>query len=240
MIRSKRSNTQAAWQTLGALAVGTAFLASTSPAEAKKGLWRATRVVDPITGATTCTVAAYDKVGPFSFSQVGGVYPIVEMNDRLGLLVGVSSGGTVRLPTGDIFWRVDDKPFREIKAADNPALPTSAPAIGNGSDDPAANAMAETVNLAMRLATTVAATSTLASGGKAQEMLAELLAGKELIYRQAAAAPAYGLPNSSTYAVGWIKNNGTKIRPYPLDETFRAGLAECGIVGVAAPPAPEK
>ncbi|PWG03308.1 hypothetical protein [Sphingosinicella humi] len=205
-------------------------LCTAAPAEARKPkeTWTTTRVSDPITGASSCVVAAYDRVGKMEFSRMGYLYPVVENNASLGLLVGVSSGGRFRVPTGDILWRVDQQPHRELKAADNPVTGSSLALepfkTGNEQADRAvADAMAKTANLAASMT----ATSTVASGEKAREMLAEMLAGKGLIYRQATAAPAYGLPSGETYRVGQLTDD--EQRPFPLDASFRKALAECGI-----------
>jgi hypothetical protein len=60
-------------------------------------------------------------------------------------------------------------------------------------------------------------------------MLAEMLAGHGLVYRAAAATNGYGLPTGAEQRLGQITRDG--IRPYPLDESFRAGLTACGIPG---------
>lgn len=209
------------------------LIAGSGPALAKKrdnNTWSASRVDDPVTGSSTCVVAAYDRVGRTEFSRFGFLYPIVENNSQLGLLVGVSSGGQIRMPTGDILWRVDNLPHRDLKAADNPfneetAFPMPAPVkTGNPVAD---KAMEDAMANAKRMTAGLTATSTVASGPKAQEMLREMLAGQSLLYRQAQAAPAYGLPSSQTYRVGQITNEG--LRPIPLDASFRAALAQCGI-----------
>ena len=83
----------------------------------------------------------------------------------------------------------------------------------------------------MRIIAGATATSTVASGETAQAMLAEMLAGRGLIYRAAGATTGYGLPGSGGQEVGQITKNG--LRPFPLDDSFRAGLAACGI---AVPP----
>jgi len=147
-----------------------------------------------------------------------------------GLLVGVSSGGRYRLPTGDILWRVDDRPFRELKATDNPSAPGAAaayrmPAVPN---DAAASAMQDAMAATMRLTAGMTATSTMASGQLAHEMLAEMLNGHQLLYRNAAVAPAYGLPSVETMRVGQYTAKGQ--RPLPIDDSFRAGIASCGMV----------
>jgi hypothetical protein len=118
------------------------------------------------------------------FTRVGYLYPVVERNSKLGLLVGVRSGGRVPIPIGDVLWRVDDRPFRELKAADNPrgAAPVAAYRTGNEAAD---KAMAD----ALAMASGLSSTATVASGDRAREMLAEMLAGQSLIFRQAGAAP---------------------------------------------------
>jgi hypothetical protein len=79
------------------------------------------------------------------------------------------------------------------------------------------------------------ATSTVASGEKAKEILAEMLVGKGLVFRAGAAAPSYGLPSPATNNVGQMTANGLK--PIPLDDSFRAGLQACGIPQAAPSPA---
>lgn len=202
-----------------------------TPLEARKpkDAWAVTRMADPITGASSCVVAAPDQFGKFKYSRFGYLYPIVENNVQLGLLIGVSSGGKYRVPTGDILWRVDANPFRTLRAADNPA---ATPLVPLGAPTPTGNAatdkmVADAMANAMKVAGAYTATSTVVGGDKAVDMLREMLAGRSLLYRQAGAAPNYGLPSSQTYAVGQWTSEG--LRPIPLDESFRRGLAECGI-----------
>jgi len=213
-----------------AVSVATAILTLPTPGIAKStpGAWRAIRTDDPITGAKSCVVSAFDYVGKTRFSRSGYLYPVVEMNEKAGLLVGVSSGGRFRLPTGDIVWRVDDRPFRELRAAENPAMDSRAiaPPVAAGSDA-AAKAVQNSMDLAMRMAAGMAATSTVASCDRAREMLAELRAGHSLMFRASAAAAAYGLPDTNIYRVGQATTNG--IRPVPIDASFEAALVQCGI-----------
>lgn len=193
-----------------------------------KETWAATRVTDPVTGDSTCVVAAYDRVGRTEFSRFGYLYPIVENNSRLGLLVGASTGGQYRTPSGDILWCVDSNPHRELKAVDNPpGNSTIALTPYKTGIEVADKAMADAMANAQNMTNALLATSTVASGEKAKAMLQEMLAGRTLIYRAAQAAPAYGLPSSQTYKVGQYTNQGLK--PIPIDDSFRRGLAECGI-----------
>jgi hypothetical protein len=198
-----------------------------SPAAARKParpVWQVMRTSDPITGKSSCVVAIIDRAAGLSFTTTGTIYPFVENNSEMGLLVGVSSGGKVRLPTGDIVWRVDDHPHRELKVADNPAAAST-------SDDPATRAMSQT----LALARSFSATSTVASGDKAREMLDEMIAGSSLQFRSASVTASYGLPDDRARMTGLMTKDG--LRPYPLDASFRDALSQCGIGATPRPPA---
>jgi hypothetical protein len=208
-----------------AIITGLCFAGSAPAKKPRRGAWDVIRTTDPIIGASTCVVAALDYVGKDSFSRMGMLYPVVENNPVHGLLIGISSGGKFRLPTGDIVWRVDDRPFRELKAEDNPAT-GPAPVIPAASD-PASKAMQDTLALTMKMTVSMTATSTMASGDRAKSMLEEMLAGKALIFRSAAVTTAYGLQNNAMYRVGQVTEKG--LRPIPIDESFRQGLATCRI-----------
>ena len=179
--------------------------------------WKATRTSDPITGVSRCVVAAYDRSGGFSFSRTGYLYPIVEANSQYGLLVGVSSGGTYRAPSGAVVWRVDQRPYRQLSPMNNPQLSASS---GAENSDPIANAQ--------RMVQAATQTSTLASGETAQAMLAEMKSGAELIFRSETISATYGLPDAQALALGQLTSSG-EIKPYPLDASFHRALSECGI-----------
>ena len=197
-----------------------------SARKAPDAVWQVSRTSDPITGATSCIVAAYDRAAGMSFSRTGILYPFIENNSAHGLLVGVSSGGRIRLPTGDIVWRVDDRPFRTLAAADNPA------GMNNAALPQQSAEMTGLMQQQMRLIAAATATSTVAGGKIARIMLDEMLAGQGLIFRAAAATTSFGLPTGAGQSVGRITKDG--LRPYPLDGSFRAGLAACGISQVPA------
>jgi hypothetical protein len=61
-------------------------------------------------------------------------------------------------------------------------------------------------------------------------MLAELVGGRSLIFRAEAVAPAYGLPSDQQYRVGQFTGDG-RIVPIAIDDSFRRGLAACGLQG---------
>ncbi|MCW2370782.1 hypothetical protein [Sphingobium sp. B11D3D] len=210
----------------GVLALSLALIAMPAVAKEKPPkTWQATRTTDPITGATSCVVSALDYVGKLRYSRTGYLYPVIEMNSWHGLLVGVSSGGRFRLPTGTIVWRVDDQPFRELKPEDNPqGVSVSASPTAN---DAATKAMADAMAFSNKLIMSATATSTLASGEVAKAMLSELRAGQGLIFRAAAISSPYGLPDPNMMRVGQLQKDGLK--PIPVDASLATALAECGI-----------
>lgn len=174
-------------------------------------------------------VSALDYVGKTRYTRTGFLYPVIENHPQHGLLVGVSSGGRFRLPTGTILWRVDEQPFREVRPEDGPmtadmaAMPT-----GLTPQDPvAAKAMADAVAVSNRMILSATATSSFAMGDSARAMLAELRSGHGLLFRAKAAAADTGLPGSGMYRVGQITKDG--LRPVPLDASLAAALAECHI-----------
>lgn len=184
--------------------------------------WAASRITDPITGVTRCIVSATDRAAGMRLTRVGALYPVVELNSEHGLLVGVSSGGRVRIPAGDIVWRVDDRPFHELKAADNPVghVPSAIP------DSVAAQLGTSAAKNMNRMIAAASATSTMASGEKAKALLAEMIAGRGLLFRTAA-VQSFGLADPRAQEVGQVTREG--LTPIPLDESFRTALAECGI-----------
>ncbi len=212
--------------------IAAATLAVFTPAAAKEKAprtWTATHTTDPVTGISRCVVSASDYVGKTRYTRTGFLYPVIENHPEHGLLVGVSSGGRFRLPTGAILWRVDDRPFREIRPEDGPGTQAAAlppPSLPEGTN-PTAKAVNDAMATAMRMAVGMSATSTFATGDTAKAMLAELRAGKGLLYRAKAAAVDTGLPDNGAYRLGQVTNDGLK--PLPLDASLAQALVECGI-----------
>lgn len=192
--------------------------------------WQATRTTDPVTGVSRCVVSALDYVGKTRYTRTGFLYPVIEKHPRHGLLVGVSSGGRFRLPTGTILWRVDEQPFREVRPEDGPMtadMSSAIPAGLTGQDSVAAKAMADAMAVSGRMIMSATATSSFAMGDTARAMLAELRTGHGLLFRAKAAAADTGLPDSGMYRVGQITKDGLK--PVPLDASLQAALVECAI-----------
>lgn len=196
--------------------------------------WTASKTTDPITSVSRCVVAVPDSINVgtvFYSTRVGRLYPFVENNSQLGLLVGVGSGGQFRVPVGDVVWRVDDKPFRTLRVMDNPGgtnVAIQTPKLSGPGAQGAEKAIRETTDYAFKMSQAITSGATVTHGAKAKEMLAEMLAGKDLIFRAVAAAPAYGLPSSAPYSVGQYTTTEGQ-RPIPLDASFHQSLAACGI-----------
>ena len=94
-------------------------------------------------------------------------------------------------------------------------------------------AIQEAMAFATKMSVSMTATSTVASGERAKAMLDELLAGKALIFRSAAVVLEFGLQSSAMYRVGQFTEKG--LRPIPIDASFRAGLAACGLAPPSGP-----
>jgi hypothetical protein len=192
-------------------------------ADAKKkphDIWEVSRSSDPITGATSCIVAPFDRAAGMSFTRSGTLYAFVENSSTHGVLVGVSSGGKWRVPTGTIIWRIDDRPFRTISPGNGPVTPLAMPAGATA-------AMQTLVEQQQRIIAAATSTSTAAAGDTARQMLREMLAGRSLLFRQADATQGFGIPKGNAQSVGMMTKGG--LVPIPLDDSFRAGLTACGI-----------
>src|SRR5690606_37139503 len=158
--------------TLSLLLIG----ACTSTPECQ-GDWSVSRSNDPVTGIERCVVAVTDRFGSDRSSRMGSLYPFVERNSSIGLLVGVSSGGRYRLPADDACRRLDANPLRELKMSDTPAIgPSSAPAIpmpvqARGNPE-AEKAFEDAMAMSTRLMSATTSGVTAVSGGRAEEMFA--------------------------------------------------------------------
>ena len=192
------------------LLVFAAALSGCATTSGPQETWQALRASDPITGSERCTVTAPDRSFGRGYTRAGFIYPFVEMNSEVGLLVGVMSGGNYRVPPGDVQWRVDSNDHRTLRA-------NRTPVIGERSG----------VMFNEGLMSSVRNGITAVDGDEAEEMLAEMLAGTGLLYRAAATANMAGLATSRSASVGRMTSDG--LEPYPLDASFRAALSECGI-----------
>ena len=168
--------------------------------------WISERSQDPVSGVSRCVVTKPDQFSSLVFTTTFTLYPVIEMNPKYGLLVGVSSGGKFAVPVGDILWRVDQNTPISIKAHETPS---SGPSYGG-------------VNVNALLSG-----STMASGKKARLMLAELKSGTSLIYREDLPQQQIGLPRSSIYRVGEI--SGGKRQALQLNASFHKALTDCGL-----------
>lgn len=208
------------------LVVALAGCASTDTAA--KSTWTAARQTDPVTGVSRCVVTAPDRLFGSNYTKSTHLYPFVETNSEAGLLVGASVGGTVRYAAGDIVWRVDQNSPRTITMAETPAIGAqTAPLATEGMTAEQKEVIEASMKMTAGITSSIQNGITAVGGEKAREMLAEMKAGQGLLFRAAAAAPAAGIPNDKAFQVGQVTGDG--LRPIPLDETFHAALAECGL-----------
>ena len=190
--------------------------------------WEATSQVDPVTGVERCVVTAPDRVFGNSLTRSGRLYPFVEKNSEVGLLVGASSGGAYRVPPGNIVWRVDQNEPHRIQMADTPVIgePVNYAATAAMTEEQRAvfdNAMKMSAGMTSAIQNGI----TAAGGEKAEELLAEMKAGQTLLFRAEAAAPNAGIPSARAYDVGQMRD-GTSA-PIMLDGSFHSALAECDL-----------
>lgn len=194
----------------------------------QRDVWTVTESVDPITSVSRCIVAPPDRAWGTAYTRTGYLYPFVENNSELGLLVGVSSGGPIRVPPGDIVWRVDDKPHRTLDAVNTPTLGNTSPPIDTSEMTDVVRQSFETAMAASSgMISSIQNGTTAVDGENAQEMLAEMRAGSQLIYRTVTASQSLGLANPSSTAVG--RYSGGAKEPYPLDASFESALQRCGL-----------
>ena len=187
--------------------------------------WIVSRTEDPITSVVRCVVSAPDRASFGAYSRTGYLYPFVERNSEAGLLVGVTSGGMVRIPPGDIQWRVDRLPHRTFQAANTPVVGEPTQFFDPFSMPPEAQAAFEASQaMTAGFLSSVQNGVTAVGAPEATQVLNEMRAGTELLFRATASAPAAGLPSSQTFAVGQLRDGA--VRPILIDDSFHRSLKE--------------
>ena len=173
--------------------------------------------VDEFTDVRSCMVTAASRyTARFATSYTGKYYPFVET--RAGSLrVGVRSGGRVKIPVGDVQIRIDDHKTWTIASAETPLdympqatrddIARRVKAMGGDADRAKATYEAMMATMARSMSPFTAAT-----GEKARKILRQMMNGTRIKYR----------------TVGMNAPGSTK-GEYYLDESFLAGLRECGI-----------
>lgn len=185
--------------------------------------WVSTIKVDEFTDEVTCTVVAgTQQSNGFSYSQQNRYYPVIKsLNGEL--LVGVTSGGTVPLPVGNVQLRVDGNDTWTIEASETPVDGKNSLADVAYSDSMTeaytTNMSAEqkAQYLAVLEATKkntagIMSPETLATGDKAKAILEQIKTGTELKVR----VLGFGMQPSTT---------GRHV----IDQSLIQALKECGI-----------
>lgn len=181
-------------------------------------LWSANQSSDPVTGERRCVVTAQERIFGGYYSSVSRAYPVVEVNSEHGLMVGVSLGdGSVKYSPGDIIWRVDENEPRTLLAAETPKIGTNSFLDMSSATPEQKEIMAQAEAMSGGLLSSLQNGVTLVKGERAREMLDEMKAGSQILYR--GVAPSAGLYSGSK----------TDYAEIPIDDSFYIALAQCGI-----------
>jgi len=208
--------------------VASACAPALAPLELK---WNAQREVDKFADTETCRVTTWfarDDQGGWRYANQ--IYPVVERRGG-AVLVGVmtapmrSGPNLVAMPAGDVQIRIDGNPTWSIASVETPAdvtqgtspqlmsqsvvAQTEAALKNNPHVDAAA--MAEAQRTMMTQMSSVMSPRTLATGEKATQILAQMKAGKTIMYRKITTGTVTSEPVS-----------------FPLDG-LNAALAKCGL-----------
>lgn len=150
----------------------------------------------------------YTRSGTVS-TLSGRLYPFVGQA-KGKLVVGVRSGGTYRVPVGDVQLRIDDNPAWTISTTETPidilpANPTTAAPEG------ASAQVAASIAMTQKMVAASMSPFTVTSGEKAESILKQMLNGRVLRYRSVAMGQAY--------PAGEI----------PIDASFKEELLKIGV-----------
>lgn len=185
---------------------------------APKQNWIVVKDTDPFTDKTTCTVTTGSfYAGDTVYTLNGNYYPYIQ-KDSSNIIVGVRSGGKLKIPVGNIQLRIDANPAWTITSAETTLLKTNAninaqpTAYTENFSDEQKKVFANTYEAAMNNATQAMSPFTSTTGDKAKTILAEMLRGQKLIYR------TVGL-NQAASSTGEVL----------LDNSLKASLSQCGI-----------
>ncbi|MEL1220074.1 hypothetical protein TVA88_13295 [Aeromonas hydrophila] len=194
------------------------FTITACASHAPKQTWIVVTDTDQFTDKTTCTVTTGTfYAGDIVYTLDGNYYPYIQKDDS-NIIIGVKSGGKIKIPVGNIQLRVDANPVWTITTDETMLLESSAgvyaqpPVYAENLSDEQKKAFAETYKAAMNSTTKIMSPFTSTTGDKAKTILAEMLRGQKLIYR------TVGL-NQAASSTGEVL----------LDNSLKASLSQCGI-----------
>ena len=186
--------------------------------------WIVKHEIDEFSDIKTCMVTVgslYTQTNIYDFSS--RLYPFIAKKDG-ELLVGVRSGGKIKIPVGNIQLRIDNNKAWTITTSETPLDFCSKQIISSYSNAPADIAKlygatndqivtgTQALEKAMEYSSTFLSPYTATTGEKAKKILNEMLNGKILKYR------------SISFNI-----QGTTGK-YELDESFKNALKQCGII----------
>ena len=185
--------------------------------------WVSWSETDEFTDNTLCRATVGSIYSQNSvYTMTGNFYPFIEkVNGEI--IVGLTSGGKVKMPVGDIQLRIDNNKAWDINTDETPADPDNLPKYMQAMQSNSAlytqnlsdeekklveDAFEKTSNSTAKMVSTFTATT----GEKALLIINEMLQGKEVIYR----------------TKGFI-NNGSTTGRFKLDSSLPLSMEKCGI-----------
>jgi hypothetical protein len=132
--------------------------------------------VDEFTGVKTSFATAGTEAG--NMTRPGVLYPFVGVLPDGEIIVGLRSGGKFRVPVGNVQLRIDDHPAWDISMLESAG-------VGRADKPAAAGASIEAAIAQVQALSYGVTPYTAARGDKAKAILAQLLSGKKLKFRQA-------------------------------------------------------
>lgn len=212
--------------------VATAFIVGCAQTPAPLELkWNAQQNVDAFADTESCRVTTwYARDGKDGWRQANHIYPVVERRGT-AVLVGVmtapmrAGANLVAAPSGDVQIRIDANPTFTIAAVETPAevqqgtstqvmaeaTAAQMQALLKNNPQVDAAAFAEMQKSSMGRMSSMMSPRTLATGDKAQQILAQMKSGKTIMYRKV--------------TVGTVTSDPVS---FPLDG-LNAALAQCGL-----------
>lgn len=163
----------------------TVIIAALSGCATGGDLWKATQETDSFSDVSTKMVTVGDfKRGSVLSTSSLRYYPFVGVFDG-SLVVGIRSGGRIKVPTGTVQMRIDANQAWTISPEETPVMmtPAIAPAATYPMPSVAEVNIQQIQEAAMKTVQQSMSPYTVATGDKAKKIIAEMLVGKKLIYR---------------------------------------------------------
>jgi hypothetical protein len=185
------------------------------------GPWRASVTADRFTDEVECFVSVAEYWGgDYLYTRQNHYYPYIQKKDGQ-LRVGLRSGGKFPIPVGDVKMRIDQNKAWDITVSETPAdlksigsamSPDYVNTLTANMDQKTKDMVESTIKNQQQYTAQMLSTFTAATDSKAEQILKELLSGKNMIYQTG------GLPGLKS-TVGEVQ----------LNSSLQKALSDCGI-----------